>query len=78
MVSVPDITQPCDKSPFGLRETKNYIHSVFHMAKHSYSKIIFQSPSPFPFIITLLYCNKVFKQYATLHLKRKKLHVSLE
>lgn len=37
------------KTSLWLAWNKNYIHYVFHMAKYSYSQIIFQSPSPFPF-----------------------------
>lgn len=61
MVSVPDITQGCDKLPIGLHETRIASITFFHMAKYTYSKISFQSPSPSPFDNHYLLCLTVAK-----------------
>lgn len=79
MVSVPDITQACDKPPIGLPETRIILIMFFHIAKYTYSKISFQSPSPSPFDYLYLLCLTVVKSLKNLlsFISRGKTHMFL-
>lgn len=80
MVSVPDITQACDKPPIGLPETRIILivfsHGKVYLQQNKLSEL--WSLSFWLSLLTLPYCSEILKKSVILHLKRENPYVSLE